>query len=69
MNSFVLVALLASPMVFIKADDTAAIAAGLGLECSPPADSDFSELAFKLRGDSDDKTVEGCYAYAKNLLQ
>ena len=68
MNSFVLAALFASPMAL--ADNTAAIAAGLGLICSPPVDGDFGGLNARNNGSSaTDLSKEGCYAYAKNAVQ
>ena len=69
MNSFVFAALLASPMAFIKADDSADIARGIGLECSPSEESEWSTMRIRNAGDTDDKTLEGCYAYAKASAQ
>ena len=69
MNSFVLAALLASPMAL--ADDTAAIAAGLGLKCSAPADDEWETYTRNDNPDdpNPDYTVEGCYASGKASQQ
>ena len=68
MNSFVLAALMASPMAFIKANNTAAIAAGLGLKCSLPA-AEFVDFMKMNNEEDDDRTVEGCYVYVRSLSQ
>ena len=70
-KSIVYTALLA----VVRADNTAAIAAGSGLKCvvpsiDPPNDWEDLEdiISYVPAGETAPSTVEECYAYAKNYV-